>query len=200
MLQILNPYNYQSYKRHKIIWRNNDTRRRTIKWLWRQRYLGSNTNTDVNYSESNSVASAIAAVALRHLQWEDLNCQKKKCLRVSRNLYYKHLYCPIRTTVLHVVNTAIVIEVTAREEKAKTVENTFMVISMNLLRVQRSRSCAIYNSLCLSKVLPTALSIPAVSIDEYSTSSVEAVPRAACIEKATVPQHTSKIFWWHQYF
>ena len=149
---------------------------------------------------AKSVASAIAAVALRHLQWEDLNCQKKKCLRVFRNLYYKHLYCPIRTTVLHVVNTAIVIEVTAREEKAKTVANTCMVISMNVLRVQRSRSCAIYNSLCLSKVLPTALSIPAVSIDENPTSSVEADPRAACIEKATIPQHTSKIFWWHQYF
>ena len=62
--------------------------------------------------------------------------------------------------MLHVVNTAIVIEVTAREEIAKTAAN--MVISMNVLRMQRSRSCAIYNSLCLSKVLPTALSIPAV--------------------------------------
>ena len=41
------------------------------------------------------------------------------------------------------------IEVTAQEEIAKTAVN--MVISMNLLPVQRSWSCAIYNSLCLSK-------------------------------------------------
>ena len=75
-----------------------------------------------------------------------------------------------------------------------------MVISMNVLRVQRSRSCAIYSSLCLSKVLPTALSIPAVSIDEYPSSSVESDPHTACIEKAAIQQHTSKIFWWHQYF
>jgi len=53
---------------------------------------------------------------------------------------------------------------------------------------------SIYNSLCLSKVLPTALSLPAVSIDEYPSSSVEADPRAACIEIATIQQHTSKIF------
>ena len=82
--------------------------------------------------------------------------------------------------MLHVVNTAIVIEVTTREEIAKTAAN--MAISMNLLRVQRSRSCAIYNSLCLSKVLPTILSIPTVSIDEYPSGSVEANPRTACIE------------------
>ena len=69
----------------------------------------------------NSVASAIAAVALRHQQWEDLNCQKKKCLRVFRNLYSKLLYCPIRTPVLHVVNIAIVIEVTAWEGKSKQI-------------------------------------------------------------------------------
>ena len=50
---------------------------------------------------ANSVASAIAAVALRHLLWEDLNCQKKKCLRVFRNLYYKHLHCPIRICYSH---------------------------------------------------------------------------------------------------
>ena len=86
---------------------------------------------------AKSVASAIAAVALRHLQWEDLSC-------IFCNLYYKHLYCPIRTTVLHVVNTAIVIEVTAREEIAKTAANTCMVISMNLLRVQRSQSTTAY--------------------------------------------------------
>ncbi len=71
---------------------------------------------------------------------------------------------------------------------------------MNVLRVQRSRSCAIYNSFCLSKVLPTALSLPAVSIDEYPSSSVESDPRAAWIEIAIILQHTSKIFWWHQYF
>ena len=76
--------------------------------------------------------------------------------------------------MLHVVNTAIVIEVTTREEIAKTAAN--MAISMNV------QSCAIYNSLCLSKVLPTTLSIPAVSFDEYPSSSVEANPRTACIE------------------
>jgi len=38
------------------------------------------------------------------------------------------------------------------------------------------------------------------SHNEYPSSSVEADPRTACIEKAAIQQHTSKIFWWHQYF
>ena len=44
------------------------------------------------------------------------------------------------------------------------ISSTSIFTLMNLLWVQRSRSSAIYNSLCLSKVLTTALSISAVSI------------------------------------
>ena len=75
---------------------------------------------------ANSAVSATAAVALRHKLREDLSCQKKKCLHVFRKHYYKHLYCPIRMPMLHVVNTAKVTVVVAQEEIAKAAANTII--------------------------------------------------------------------------
>ena len=73
-------------------------------------------------------------------------------------------------------------------------ENSSKYMYGHFNELAASAKKSIYNSLCLSKVLPTALSISAVSIDKNPTGSVEADPQTACIEKATIPQHTSKIF------
>jgi hypothetical protein len=89
--------------------------------------------------------------------------------------------------VLHVVNTAIVIEVTAREEIAKTGHFNE--------RAANEKKSILRN---LQQLMPEQGLTDSIKFtsghDEYPSSSVEADPRTACIEKAAIQQHTSKIF------